>query len=821
MGKDKKSKSKKSSKNKHKKESSTRIYLSLKRDPEEPPAIPEDKNKVQVGDEGNRVEKNKNALNREKEEANGSPSNSSKTVLKLKLDPDSLASSKKQKSKRKNPKDQDEVLSKVTGKRAAEDHTEKEDEINVDDKHPTQKKSKRNNTDEDGNIYGEKTEKTAVKTEVQAVEPNVKNEVKSEIEKRSYPSEAGQTDHPNKFSKISKSNGQSTRKDSSTVASSSKVMEFKPFSPLSAPKEVNTTINVTNGNEANSGMLSFAHTGKKGPAQKLGRPPKSQAIQQRISQRNLSWQKKKKDLKTILIKLVDSFDKKDAYGFFLEPVDTSIVTDYLSVIKNPMDFGTMRKKIEKNEYTSIDQFKDDFELVCNNCRTYNAPDTIYYKSADKIWKFGEKAIEREKNNILLEEERERAGIEDGNRKLKGKKVGGVRDFMQGISSSRASSISRPIRQTRKSKKTDPQYFPDGSLIPYADPFSLIPKPPRFGNTPLLTVISTKEQRPARFEDYGPYATLGIDPPFFTPKDKDFLYNTYGDEKGYSYAKSIKSFVSDMGEEMNQQVDQFMNKLTSGAHLIDQKVARILANSDPIDSSTVTQTEFGPINIGQEINRIRKIPELKKQQAELEMCRKEKIDVDLLMGDKDIYNVVQNVGNQSFQELLDNNAKDLAQLIITKQSDNPDSNNKQILDNLSNRLIQLVQNTPESEKISRSSQVQSDVQTPVIPVPQASSSSPQPLILPKQSTSNFVNPSVERADLISVLAPSSMLHESTLPRARAKPCNYNPAGKCANCQTTDTPGWRAGETPAQKLCNACGLYYAKNRAHRPSNLWNVR
>ncbi len=24
--------------------------------------------------------------------------------------------------------------------------------------------------------------------------------------------------------------------------------------------------------------------------------------------------------------------------------------------------------------------------------------------------------------------------------------------------------------------------------------------------------------------------------------------------------------------------------------------------------------------------------------------------------------------------------------------------------------------------------------------------------------------------------------------------------CANCKTSNTPGWRAGETPDQKLCN---------------------
>lgn len=52
--------------------------------------------------------------------------------------------------------------------------------------------------------------------------------------------------------------------------------------------------------------------------------------------------------------------------------------------------------------------------MCNNCKTYNAPETLYYKSADKLWQFGEKAIERERDSILLEEERMKAmGVSAG------------------------------------------------------------------------------------------------------------------------------------------------------------------------------------------------------------------------------------------------------------------------------------------------------------------------------------------------------------------------------------------------------------------------
>ncbi|CAG8541653.1 975_t:CDS:10 [Ambispora gerdemannii] len=44
--------------------------------------------------------------------------------------------------------------------------------------------------------------------------------------------------------------------------------------------------------------------------------------------------------------------------------------------------------------------------------------------------------------------------------------------------------------------------------------------------------------------------------------------------------------------------------------------------------------------------------------------------------------------------------------------------------------------------------------------------------------------------------------------------------CANCKTTNTPGWRVGATQDEKLCNACGLYYSKHKQHRPEHLWGI-
>jgi hypothetical protein len=90
------------------------------------------------------------------------------------------------------------------------------------------------------------------------------------------------------------------------------------------------------------------------------------------------------------------------YGFFLEPVDTSIVIDYLKVIKNPMDLATMRMKLDNNQYPDVEAFKQDFQLICKNAKLYNAPDTLYWRTADKLESYGLRAIDREGGRVNYE-----------------------------------------------------------------------------------------------------------------------------------------------------------------------------------------------------------------------------------------------------------------------------------------------------------------------------------------------------------------------------------------------------------------------------------
>lgn len=58
---------------------------------------------------------------------------------------------------------------------------------------------------------------------------------------------------------------------------------------------------------------------------------------------------------------------------FSEAVDAEAlkIPDYHTIVKNPMDFGTIKLKLKEHRYTKIEDFIDDMELVFYNCKLYN------------------------------------------------------------------------------------------------------------------------------------------------------------------------------------------------------------------------------------------------------------------------------------------------------------------------------------------------------------------------------------------------------------------------------------------------------------------
>ncbi|KAL6870862.1 hypothetical protein ACP4OV_014710 [Aristida adscensionis] len=60
---------------------------------------------------------------------------------------------------------------------------------------------------------------------------------------------------------------------------------------------------------------------------------------------------------------------------FREPVDPVQygIPDYFDVIRNPMDLGTVKKKLTNKQYASTDEFAADVRLTFSNAMTYNPP----------------------------------------------------------------------------------------------------------------------------------------------------------------------------------------------------------------------------------------------------------------------------------------------------------------------------------------------------------------------------------------------------------------------------------------------------------------
>jgi hypothetical protein len=70
---------------------------------------------------------------------------------------------------------------------------------------------------------------------------------------------------------------------------------------------------------------------------------------------------------------------------FNSPVDTNIYHDYLDKVKTPIDFGTIKRRLDRGgQYRHPDEFLADVRLVFDNARTYNKPGSDVYVMANTL-----------------------------------------------------------------------------------------------------------------------------------------------------------------------------------------------------------------------------------------------------------------------------------------------------------------------------------------------------------------------------------------------------------------------------------------------------
>jgi Bromodomain len=78
--------------------------------------------------------------------------------------------------------------------------------------------------------------------------------------------------------------------------------------------------------------------------------------------------------------IVDGFLARPDSGPFREPVDWRglELDDYPEIVKHPMDLGTVKRKLERHEYSTAAECGYDIKLIWRNCQKYNAEGSEFW-----------------------------------------------------------------------------------------------------------------------------------------------------------------------------------------------------------------------------------------------------------------------------------------------------------------------------------------------------------------------------------------------------------------------------------------------------------
>ena len=111
------------------------------------------------------------------------------------------------------------------------------------------------------------------------------------------------------------------------------------------------------------------------------------------------------DVLTTLLDEVTKIDE-EAGGMFSVPVPKDSFPDYYELIDTPMDYGTMRKKLENGEYRSALIMQKDFVLIMQNCLAYNTKDSDIVKEAKRQTLMRPKLLKEAalENNLFIHED---------------------------------------------------------------------------------------------------------------------------------------------------------------------------------------------------------------------------------------------------------------------------------------------------------------------------------------------------------------------------------------------------------------------------------
>lgn len=112
--------------------------------------------------------------------------------------------------------------------------------------------------------------------------------------------------------------------------------------------------------------------------------PMDDADRQKMAERQKEEENElqKKCLSVACCGILLALMRRDPLLLFASPVTAE---GYNQIIKNPIDFGKIRKQVLDGKYSTLGSFVADCRLLCTNASAYNPPGSIYWKTAKELY----------------------------------------------------------------------------------------------------------------------------------------------------------------------------------------------------------------------------------------------------------------------------------------------------------------------------------------------------------------------------------------------------------------------------------------------------
>ncbi|XP_061670674.1 bromodomain-containing protein 7 isoform X11 [Syngnathoides biaculeatus] len=351
-------------------------------------------------------------------------------------------------------------------------------------------------------------------------------------------------------------------------------------------------------------------------------------------------EKEQTPLQEALNQLIRQLQRKDPSAFFTFPVTDLIAPGYSTIIKQPMDFSTMKDKVKKECYVTLDELKADFRTMCENAMVYNKPETIYHKAARKLLHSGMKILSKERLESLKQSIEFMSGLDPSDKAAGKRQEQGVACLVtkreastEGSERSQTPGTPRPDKDTKEEEaekeleeirkvieesrgklsnrvlqcdlEFSRQRQSDGSTtLAFVNPAD--PSAGEAGYCPIkLGMMSTRLQSgvnclqgfredkrnritPVSYMNYGPFTSYApvYDSSFSNvgKDDSDLIYSFYGDESSLQGSDSLSEFLSKSDEYTYKMADNLLDALTNGEHSKKLKETEPALQSDAWGSS---------------------------------------------------------------------------------------------------------------------------------------------------------------------------------------------------------------------------------------------